>query len=290
MIPGNMLIAEIGGSSSRWAFLTGDVEESIFPNGAGLLPGFNPLSGDAGVFIEGVKEYFAANCPQAFSADTLKVYGAGCGTEDRKARMGDTLRTLWPDAAIEVETDLMAAALGLCQGKVGLALILGTGMNAGYFDGTRLHQPMPSLGYILGDEGSGADIGVILLQDAFYGRMPADVREFIFGPEGPDLPAIMEEVYRSPFPARMLASRTVHLAPLLEVHYVRDLILARFHAMADLLQSFFTPEQRTEVYATGSVAYGFRELLAECLLDRGMTLVTVEKDPLPGLIQFERRQ
>jgi glucosamine kinase len=289
-MPGPMLIAEIGGSSSRWALLTSEGEDRIFPNGEGTVPGFNPLSGDERIFIDGLKDYFTDHDPEVFSAGILKAYGAGCGDGERRTRMHDALRELWPDAIIEVETDLMAAALGLCHDKQGLVLILGTGMNAGHFDGSRLHQPMPSLGYILGDEGSGADIGSILLQDAFYGRMPGPVKDIIFGPEGPDLAAIMAEVYGSPYPAKMLASRTVHLAPLIEVPYVRELILARFHVLAELLKSFFTPDERREVHATGSVAFGFREMLGECLLDHGMTLASVAKDPLPGLVQYERRQ
>jgi hypothetical protein len=76
--------------------------------------------------------------------------------------------------------------------------------------------------------------------------------------------------------------------PLLHEPYVRELLLSRFHAFAELLVSFFPVEQRREVYATGSVAWGFRELLGECLLDRGMTLIALERDPLPGLVRFHR--
>lgn len=288
-MPGPLLIAEIGGSSSRWAFLPDDSTERIYPNGEGSMPGFNPLTGDADLFIEELNAYFRDHDPEVFSTPRLKVYGAGCGTDDRKAIMRSTLEKLWPQALITIDTDLMAAAHGACGGNEGLVLILGTGMNAGYYDGQKLHQPMPSLGYILGDEGSGADIGQILLQDAFYDRMPADVKERLFGSGGPDLATILDQVYRSPFPAKMLASRTVQLVPILEHRYVHELIIGRFHALADLLKSFFTQEQRENVYATGSVAYGFRELLGECLLDNGMNLISVRKDPLPGLVEHERR-
>ncbi|MDQ3101843.1 MAG: hypothetical protein M3R08_10690 [Bacteroidota bacterium] len=254
-MPGPTLIAEIGGSSSRWALLMEDGSHRIFPNGEGPMPGFNPLTGNASIFSQTLKDFFDQQEPEVFGAEQLKVYGAGCGTADRKQIMRDTIAVLWPDAQITVETDLMAAARGLCHGKEGLVLILGTGMNAGYYDRSRLHLPMPSLGYILGDEGSGADIGMILLQDAFYGRMPNEVKEALFGADGPDLPSILAEVYRSPFPAKILASRTVQLVPLLGHPYVRDLILARFQALAD----------------------------------HGMNLVNVEKDPLPGLIEYERQ-
>src|SRR5690606_39215318 len=172
---GARLIAEIGGSSSRWAFIPVSGDPLIFPRAGEVLPGYNPLSGDAGIFSNGVKEYFDRNCAQVFEAVELNVYGAGCGTAERQDLMSGALRTLWPEAKIAVDSDLMAAALGLCDGSPALVVILGTGMNAGHFDGRVLHRPMPSLGYILGDEGSGADIGKTLLQDAFYRRMPPDV-------------------------------------------------------------------------------------------------------------------
>jgi glucosamine kinase len=163
-------------------------------------------------------------------------------------------------------------------------------MNAGYYEGGILHHPLPSLGWALGDEGSGADIGRVILQDALYRRMPEELRILLFGEDGPDLQVVLDQVYRSPLPARWVASHTVRLAGLLEVPYVRNLMLSRFHALAELLVSFFPPGQREVVSATGSVAYGFREILAECLLDRGMTLMEVEPDPLPGLVRYHHRR
>lgn len=289
-VNGTDLIAEIGGSSSRWAWLLADGTERIHPGNVGALPGLNPLTGDASLFVSGLKEHFDRNEPEVFAARSLKVYCAGCGTEQRRSKMADTLRELWPAARIEVHTDLLAAALGLCHPGKGLVLILGTGMNAGHYDGSKLHLPMPSLGYVLGDEGSGADIGAMLLRDAFYNRMPGQIKEILFGPSGPDRAAIMEEVYRSPFPAKMLASRTVALSALLDRPYVRELIAGRFHQLAELLKTFFTADERAIVHATGSVAYGFRELLGECLADHGMDLIGVAKDPLSGLIRYERQR
>lgn len=282
-----LVIGEVGGSSSRWAWVNADTERLLPPKGESL-PGFNPLSSDADVFVAEAKERFAVLCPDMLQTDRVVVYGAGCGDPDRRESMQAALARIWPAATVRVHTDLLGAAHGLTAGAPGLVIILGTGMNAGYFDGERLHCPMPSLGYILGDEGSGADIGRHLLQDAFYQRMPQHVRGQVFGPEGPGLGAVLQTLHRGPTPARSLASHTAALAGLLHEPYVRELLLARFHAFAELLVSFFPPEQRREVYATGSVAWGFRELLAECLLDRGMTLTAVERDPLPGLVRSHR--
>lgn len=284
------VIGEIGGSSSRWALLEPDGTGAMFPTRGETLPGFNPVNGDAAIFSTALLSYIQQRCPAMLAADRLVIYAAGCGTEERRTRMSDALRSLWPSVPIEVDSDLMGAAIGLYGTAAGMVLILGTGMNAGWYDGTRLLRPMPSLGFILGDEGSGADIGRNLLQDAFYQRMPEHVRATLFGADGPDLAQVLDDVHRSPFPARALAARTALLAGLTDEPYVRELILSRFHALAELLTAFFTPEQRMQVKATGSVAWGFKELLSECLLERGMTLSSVERDPLPGLVEHHRKR
>lgn len=285
---GPLLIAEIGASSSRWAWLPDNGPMVTLPSPGSTLPGFNPVNGNADLFLSGLREQFVQHASEALLAPSLVVYAAGCGAEPRRAIMEQTLRKLWSDASIDVGTDLLGAARGLCGSQSGLVLILGTGMNLGWYDGHRLHQPMPSLGYVLGDEGSGADIGRALLQDAFYRRMPAAISTKIFGSEGPDPVAVIDEVYRSPFPAKALAKRTAALAPLLEEPYVRELILSRFHALIEILSGFFSLEERSEVYATGSVAWGFQELLASCLLEHGMELTAVQRDPLQGLVRWYR--
>ena len=283
-----LVVAEIGGSSSRWALLGADGNDTMFPERGEAIAGFNPLNGDRDLFTASIRSYFRSGSPDVLDASQVMVYGAGCGSDRRKEDMRAAIRTIWAGASIEVETDLVGTARGLCGSDTGLVLILGTGMNVGWYDGARLFHPMPSLGYVLGDEGSGADIGRTLLQDAFYRRMPEHVRSQLFGPDGPVVEAVLDEVYRAPFPAKTLAARTASLSELLHDPYVRDLVQSRFHALVETLLPFFPSEQRGRVFATGSVAYGFRELLAGCLADRGMDLTVVEKDPLPGLVAWHR--
>jgi N-acetylglucosamine kinase-like BadF-type ATPase len=287
MRPGSV-IGEVGASSSRWALLGADGAFELFPVKGESLPGFNPLNGNADLFVKGFRDHFERHAPLVLQAKEVLVYGAGCGSPGRKETMAQVLHSVWPQASVAVETDLLGAAHGLLGDGQGLVLILGTGMNAGHFDGRQLHRPMPSLGWVLGDEGSGADIGRTLLQDAFYRRMPTDLSEAMFGASGPDLERVVNDVYRSPFPARALAAYTILLVPHMGSTYVQELVRSRFHAMAELLVTFFTAEQRATVVAIGSVAFGFREMLADCLLDRGMTLTVVERDPLPGLVLYHR--
>lgn len=284
-----LVIGEIGASSSRWAYVADDGRTMTLPLPGDLLPGFNPVNGRADLFTAGINDYFELHAAGALTAGHVMVYAAGCGSEQRRAVMRSAIASLWTEAGIEVNTDLLGAARGLCGTEASLVLILGTGMNAGWYDGARLSLPMPSLGYLLGDEGSGADIGRTMLQDAFYRRMPDHVRVALFGEEGPVLDKIIDGTYRSPFPAKALAAHTALLAGLSSEPYVRDLILSRFHALAEILKTFFKPEQRAMVRATGSVAWGFRELLAGCLLEHGMELTAVDRDPLLGLVRWHQQ-
>ena len=284
------VIGEIGGSSSRWAVLGLGDGFTTWPLRGERLPGFNPVSGDGDGFAAEIRNWFSVRQHDALAAAAVHIYGAGCGSKERQERMANAIRSVWPSAAVQVSSDLTGAGLGLCGEQVGLVLILGTGMNVGHFDGSRLHCPMPSLGYLLGDEGSGADIGRNLLQDAFYGRIPPSLHEALFGPDGPQLSTVLEQVHRAAHPARELAAYTALLAGHIEAPYVRELLLGRFHTLAELVTRYFSPEERRSVFATGSVAYGFRDLLSECLLDRGMTITAVEPDPLPGLVRHHQRQ
>lgn len=217
--------------------------------------------------------------------DEVIAYGAGCGARDRAQRMQDVLAELWPKSKITVETDLLGAARGLYGHGQGLVLILGTGMNAGHYDGEFVHSPMPSLGFVLGDEGSGADIGKHLLRDALYGLVPEQISAQLF-PQGMHLPAILDAIYRGRSPQAFVASYTAVLAGHLDNNYVHDLVASRFFALARLLGQFFALEERRTARATGSVAWGFRALLATALASKGMELAGVERDPINGLLQY----
>ena len=134
-----LLIADIGGSSSRWAVIGQGVAHAL----PGPFPGFNPSSGDPGAMQETLR-----TMDLGAGAGHLDVvaYGAGCGHPVRAARMHEALAAVWPLARIEVGTDLLGAARSLYGRAPGLVLILGTGMNPGFFDGAHLRTPMPSLG------------------------------------------------------------------------------------------------------------------------------------------------
>lgn len=275
-------IGDIGGSSSRWAVIETGRGEIL----KGTFPGYNPLSGEPGPLQAKLREAAAGRSGE--EAPEVFAYGAGCGNPERAGRVHGMLADVWPGAHVQVGTDLLGAARSLYGDDEGLVLILGTGMNVGHYDGGFIHTPMPSLGFILGDEGSGADIGKHLLRDALYGLLPDNLMTALF-PDGLDLAEVLRSIHRSPSPQPYVASFTKALAGRMDEHYVHDLVVSRFFALARLLARFFAPAERREVRATGSVAYGFREALAHSLAGKGMTLGTVERDPLTGLLEYHLR-
>lgn len=280
-----LLIGDIGGSSSRWAMVAG-VRTHIWQD---RFPGFNPLTGDPLPLQQQLREVISPHLPKDVGALEVMAYGAGCGAPARAQRLRDALLAVWPDARILVGTDLLGAAHGLYGNSSGVVLILGTGMNAGYYDGAQVHARMPSLGYILGDEGSGADIGKHALHDALYGLMPAPVLADML-PGGSGLPDILQAVYRSTGAQAYVASFTGALARHVGEPYVQGLVASRFDALARVLQRFHPPPELGEVRATGSVAHGFRNLLQEVFSRHGIRVKGVEQDPLQGLVAFHAQQ
>lgn len=281
MQAGTRLIADIGGTSSRWIELRPDGQEQVHDG----LPGFNPTSGTPDPMREALR---SKGFVQADRVTELTIYGAGCGHPHRRELVRQAVHDLWPHTAIEIHSDLLGAARSAWGIGSGLILILGTGMNVGYYDGHELKCPMPSLGYILGDEGSGADLGRHLLRDHFQNALPLAVQEQVF-PEPMELADVIEQVYRGRMPQAWMASFVARLVPVLEHEYVIELLHGRFNRMIELLERFFLEVERRDVRAIGSVAHGFQDILGPVLASHGMRLSAVKPDPVPGLIEFHRR-
>ncbi len=273
-----MVVADIGGTSSRWGVLR-EAQEAIVLE---RLPGFNPAVGVPDAFVHAVRERFLA---EGIGIEEVFVYGAGCGSPERALRMAEAVLSIWPKARVDVASDIMGAARGLLGERIGLVLILGTGMNAAWYDGKSLHQPMPSLGYILGDEGSGADIGKRIVRDALHGRLPDELLALAF-PQGVNKEEVLDQVYRGAAPQAWLASFTGKLAPALAHPYMAGLLRSRFSVLARLLSRYFQEGQRGAVCATGSVAHGFSEPLRSALAEEGIRLSGVHPSPLPGLLRY----
>lgn len=283
------LVGDVGGSSSRWALLCEDGSVQRFGTERKRLIGFNPAVGTSIAFEKQVggmlrKAFVATGKPLR-----VAVYGAGCGSPERAARMKAAVARMVGIRRVHVDTDLMGAARGTVGNGSGLVLILGTGMNAGWFHRGHLRTPMPSLGWMIGDEGSGADIGKHLLHDAMHGLVPKPVMLHVFGSTRIDR-ATMTAILSAERPNAELAGLAWRLGQCKRTTYTNDLLTTRFSALTALLENHFAKRKAHAVHAVGGIAHAFRADLGLVLQAHGFNLAGTDADPMERLIAWHQQE
>ena len=211
-------------------------------------------------------------------------YGAGC-TPERIPLMTQLLQTHFPDAYVEVQSDLLGAARALCGRQEGIACILGTGANSGLYDGERIVQNTPALGYILGDEGSGAVLGKCFLNAIFKCPDFATLRDDYLSSVQLTQADIIQRVYREPMANRFLASTSLYIGKHLDHPLLSQLVIDNFR---QFFRRNLLPYGRRDlpVGVVGSMGYHYRNQLAKAARQEGFRLGTVIKSPMEGLVAY----
>lgn len=214
----------------------------------------------------------------------LSFYGSGC-TADLIPTMTSLLAESFQLSAdnVEVAGDLLAAARAVCGHGEGIACILGTGANSCLYDGQRIVQNTPPLGYILGDEGSGAVLGARFLNGIFKGSLPASLRDSYLEETGQSYADVIRRVYREPLANRYLASVALFVCRHLEEECLKKLVKDNFSDF--ILRNIEPYHSRLPIGFVGSVAYGFAELLTEVCHDFGYEVSWIDKSPITGLLE-----
>jgi N-acetylglucosamine kinase-like BadF-type ATPase len=217
----------------------------------------------------------------------LKIlfFGAGCIPEKKKV-VEKVLRELFPQAeTIEVESDLLGAARAVCHDKEGIACILGTGSNSCLYDGHVIVSNIPPLGYILGDEGSGAVLGKMFMNALFKGALPSWMKDDFLHSTGLTYPTIINKVYREPMANRFLASTSLYIGQHLDVEPLRDLVKQNFRNF--FRKNVIRYERRDlPIGAIGSIAYHYQDILREVATEEGFVMGTIAKSPMEGLLEL----
>lgn len=214
-------------------------------------------------------------------------YGAGCISTVVCNNVANAIKANIPTAeTVEVNTDLLAAARALCGHESGIACILGTGSNSCLYDGSRIVANVSPLGYILGDEGSGAVLGKLFIGDVLKNQVPKEVGDAFLSEYRMDLLGIIQRVYREPQANRFLASVTPFISKYIDVPAIHDMVLGSFNAFfrRNVLQ--YNGAKQYPVNFVGSIAYYFRDLLKEAAAANGCTIGTIQKSPMDNLLKF----
>lgn len=275
-----ILIADSGSTKTDWRLVEhGEVFQQIFTKGT------NPFFQSE---REIGNEIATALLPQlqACELDAVYFYGAGCAFPDKiETVCRAILRHLHVKGKVEVNTDMLAAARSLCGHRAGIACIMGTGSNSCYYDGEKIVQNVSPLGFILGDEGSGACLGKMLVGDILKNQMTPELKEKFFQQFNLTPADIIDRVYRKPFPNRFLASLSPFLAQNLSEPCVHNLVLNSFKSFLKRnVMQYDYPNH--EVHFIGSVAYYYKDVLAQAADKMGIRLGTILKNPMEGLIAY----
>ncbi|MBR6647769.1 MAG: ATPase [Bacteroidaceae bacterium] len=219
--------------------------------------------------------------------ETIFYYGAGCAYPEANKRMFDALKKVFNTNNIEINSDLLAAARALCGHNEGIACILGTGSNSCLFDGEKIVDNTPSLGYILGDEGSGAALGKRLVSDCLKKQLsPALTKKFL---EKYNLTTanILEQVYHKPMPNRYLAQFAPFLADNRKEAEVQTLLKYCFTLFFQRNTMVYR-RSWLPIHIVGSIGVAFANELKETAESLGLSIGNIVDSPMNGLIEYHK--
>ncbi|MDA3868024.1 MAG: ATPase [Salinivirgaceae bacterium] len=274
-----LLIADSGSTKTTWSILNKNLEDTIFIETSGINP-----------FYQNTTEIYKV-LEQEFNSDTKEIdaiwfYGAGCANNSTKKTVGDALKQFFSAKEIHIESDLMAAARALCGDKEGIACILGTGSNSCHYDGINILANVPPLGFILGDEGSGAVIGKQFLADILKNQMPKELTQKFFTTFKTDTAEILNHIYKQPFPNRYAAGFTRFIAENISHPELHKLVKSSFDRFLERNVLQYPKASSLPIHFTGSIACVFKPILEESLTKHQLTCGRILKAPMKGLIEF----
>jgi N-acetylglucosamine kinase-like BadF-type ATPase len=276
---GVKLIADSGSTKTHWCVMSGGVIEKEVVTG-----GVNPFYQTQQDIVSLLDSQLVAELKD-YVIDEIYFYGAGCAFPDKKLIVSQALVRFFGQATVAVQSDLLGAARSLFQHEAGIACILGTGSNSCYYDGREIVQNISPLGFILGDEGSGAVLGKLFVADCLKNQLPEWISEKFLDEYELTPAAILDRVYKQPFPNRFLAQFTPFILEHIEEPAIFNLVFDSFDAFLtrNVLQ-YSLDELR--VGFIGSIAYYFRDTLEIVTSERGIVVSDIVKSPMEGLVRY----
>jgi len=277
-----ILVAESGASKTDWRLLesSGAVEndktDGINPFHQSLDDIINIISGGSLISkSKAVKKIF--------------YYGAGCNYPEQVAKVEQALRQFYIHADIYVTHDLLAAARASCGSDEGIACILGTGSNSCLYNGKQIIASSPSLGYILGDEGSGAFMGKKLIRDFMFNKMPKTLWNKLVETHEVSLSDVLERIYTRQGAHKYLASFAYFIKENIEHPYMHGLVYESFNEFLDRHVMMFDKSRELPINFVGSIADSFEDILHASVDDLGLNFGKVVKSPISGLVHYHQQ-
>jgi glucosamine kinase len=277
----NYIIADSGATKCQWTLILGKEKKIITT--IGISPYFLSEEQMVDTIVTGFQKKVN---PQII--DAIYFYGTGLSNPKNVAAIKKALKKVFKKATLDIQTDLVAVARATCQTKKGVACILGTGSNTGYYNGKVIAKNSPGLGYVLGDEGSGAYLGKKVLQYYLYKTFDEELMLSFESKYKLSKDQILDTVYKQPLPNRYMASFSTFLSEH-RGHYMIENIIEDglndffFTHLNKLNESWLYP-----IHFSGSIAYVFKDVIKQLATGYELEVGKIIKSPMDGLIEYHK--
>ncbi|MBN3581898.1 N-acetylglucosamine kinase [Algoriphagus aestuarii] len=276
-----LLLADSGSTKTDWRLLDKSGDSVISLKSKGLNPYFLSAEEIKKVLQDKIKGHVS-------DVNKVVFYGAGCGHPAKAAELASVLDQVFPTGnPAEVNGDILGAARSLHQEESGIACILGTGANSCLYNGKEIIGSVPSLGFILGDYGSGTVLCRDLIRELLQNDDNSEMREEFFEKYELDQREILDKIYNQPRPNRFLASFTPFLLKNATNPVIHSIIYQNFRRFFDY---YILPLRSTHASAslkfTGSIAFHFAEHLKTVAFEFGEQIECIEQHPMNGLVNY----
>ncbi len=275
-----ILVADSGSTNTDWIILDQGKTTLSFKT-----KGFNPYFTTS----EEVYGEIKSQTPKEIDINAITniyFYGAGCSSEKMNKIIQNGLNQYFTNSVIEVNHDLLAAARALFLTESGIAIILGTGANTCIYNGKEITENIPSLGFILGDEGGGDYMGKLFITDFLYGNLPDDISNDFLKSYKLSNDELLHKVYKEPYPNRFLASFTEFILSHSSNTHINDIIKKTFRDLFKIHICKYKDYNSQKIRVTGSVGYHFKKQLFEVASEYNLKIDLIEKNPISRLAQF----
>ena len=274
----NHLLVDAGATKTAFALL---YDGKVFRcQGAGINANYTPEADILRILAEAVPKF-----PKGVNISEIDYYGAGCATPQNAMRMDGYLRLYFPNADIHVWSDLMAACHALAGGREAIVCILGTGAASCHYDGKEMVHRAPSLGWLLGDEGSGTHLGKCLLIAYLSDALPHPIRTAFEERYHLNRELVLHKLYQEPKPNLFMSQFAPFLRENLTETSVRQIVSNAFSTFFAKQKSYYPNCDNLPWHFTGSVAAHFEEVLREAAAKVGCEIGEIAGDPMERLIQ-----
>ncbi|MBS9768050.1 MAG: hypothetical protein KGV44_11010 [Flavobacteriaceae bacterium] len=273
------LIADSGSTKTDWV-LTENGKRIASAKTQGLNPYFQTTEEIVAILQNELAPQISNKSPQE-----VFFYGAGCTFPEKRQLLHNAFLKVWQSTTnIHLQSDLVGSAIALCGNNEGIACILGTGSNSCYWNGEKIVKNVPPLGYILGDEGSGAVLGKLFIADLLKGQLSQELSAKFFQQYHTNYEEIINKVYKEKLPNRSLAQYAYFLLENIEDKQIQTIVKQSFDSF--IKRNILHYPTHLKIHFVGSIAVAFESILRETLLEHRLQIGQILQKPIDALVKY----